>query len=58
MFVKPKMLATSVLALSLATTTAWAEDIKMGAIAVLEGAFAVLGEDSMRGVEMALGEFG
>ena len=44
MFVKPKMLATSVLALSLATTTAWAEDIKMGAIAVLEGAFAVLGE--------------
>lgn len=58
MFVKPKMLATSVLALSLATTTAWAEDIKMGAIAVLEGAFAVLGEDSMRGVEMALEEFG
>jgi len=30
----------------------------MGAIAVLEGAFTVLGEDSMRGVEMALEEFG
>ncbi|MEL6648328.1 MAG: ABC transporter substrate-binding protein [Pseudomonadota bacterium] len=57
MFVKSKLLATSVLALSLATTSAWAEDIKMGAIAVLEGAFAVLGEDSMRGVELALQEF-
>jgi branched-chain amino acid transport system substrate-binding protein len=37
---------------------AQAEDtIKMGALATLEGAFAVLGEDSMRGVIMALEEF-
>ncbi len=35
-----------------------AETIKMGALAVLEGAFAALGEDSMRGVDMALEEFG
>lgn len=34
------------------------ETIKMGGLAVLEGAFAALGEDSMRGVEMALEEFG
>ncbi len=34
------------------------ETIKMGALATLEGAFTVLGEDSMRGVEMALEEFG
>ncbi len=37
--------------------TALAEDtIKLGALATLEGAFAVLGEDSMRGVELALQE--
>src|SRR3546814_10286718 len=29
----------------------------MGALATLEGAFAVLGEDSMRGVRLALEEF-
>ena len=32
------------------------DTIKMGALATLEGAFAVLGEDSMRGVTMALEE--
>jgi len=37
---------------------AMAEDtIKMGALATLEGAFTVLGEDGMRGVKMALEEF-
>lgn len=41
----------------LSATGTWAEDLKIGAIAVLEGAFAVLGEDSMRGVELALQEF-
>lgn len=30
------------------------ETIKMGALATLEGAFAVLGQDSMRGVKLAL----
>jgi len=34
------------------------ETIKMGALATLEGAFTVLGEDSMRGVRLALEEFG
>ncbi len=32
------------------------ETLKMGALATLEGAFAILGEDGMRGVEMALKE--
>ena len=34
-----------------------AEEVKIGAVMVLEGAFAVLGEDSKRGVELALQEF-
>ena len=39
--------------------SAFAQDtIKMGALATLEGAFTVLGEDSMRGVKLALEEFG
>lgn len=38
---------------------AMAEDtVKMGALATLEGAFTVLGEDGMRGVKLALEEFG
>lgn len=45
------------LALMTGMTSAWAEDLKMGAVTVLEGAFTVLGEDSMRGVELALREF-
>lgn len=44
--------------LALATPVVQADTIKMGSLAVLEGAFAVLGEDSMRGVDMALEEFG
>lgn len=48
-----------VVALIAFSTGAMAQDtIKMGALATLEGAFAVLGEDSMRGVQMALAEFG
>ena len=49
--------------LSVALTSALAfpamaqDSIKLGALAVLEGAFTVLGEDSMRGVELALQEF-
>ena len=34
------------------------DTIKLGALATLEGAFTVLGEDSMRGVRLALDEFG
>ncbi len=44
-------------ALSLASPALAEDTIKMGALATLEGAFAVLGEDSMRGVKMALEEF-
>ena len=42
-----------------AAQVAQAEDtIKMGALATLEGAFAALGQDSMRGVTLALEEAG
>ena len=34
-----------------------ADTIKMGALATLEGAFTVLGEDSIRGVQLAIKEF-
>ena len=44
-------------ALSLASPAVAEDTVKMGALATLEGAFAVLGEDSMRGVKMALEEF-
>lgn len=46
-------------ALATIASAASAQDtIKMGALATLEGAFTVLGEDSMRGVKLALKEFG
>jgi branched-chain amino acid transport system substrate-binding protein len=44
--------------MSLASPAVAQDTIKMGALATLEGAFTVLGEDSMRGVRMALEEFG
>jgi branched-chain amino acid transport system substrate-binding protein len=47
------------LAAMLSVSTATADDtISIGTVAVLEGAFAVLGQDGMRGIEMALEEFG
>jgi branched-chain amino acid transport system substrate-binding protein len=47
--------AAAAVALSLAAGAAKAEDtIKIGVLATLEGAFTVLGEDSMRGFELAL----
>ena len=53
---KRTLLAVALIAVS---TGAMAQDsIKMGALATLEGAFTVLGEDGMRGVQMALAEFG
>ncbi len=52
---KQTLLAVTLIGLS---ASAMAQDtIKMGALATLEGAFAVLGEDSMRGVQLALAEF-
>lgn len=46
-----------VLAFVFGLTSAYSQTVKLGAVAVLEGAFAFLGEDSMRGVELALQEF-
>ncbi|MEM7171437.1 MAG: ABC transporter substrate-binding protein [Pseudomonadota bacterium] len=51
-------LATAMVALLTGPVLAQDGDtIKMGALATLEGAFTVLGEDGMRGVKMALEEF-
>ena len=44
--------------LSVAAPAVAQDTIKMGALATLEGAFTVLGEDSMRGVKLALEEYG
>ena len=52
-----KTLAGAVM-LSLTGFASAQDSIKMGALATLEGAFTVLGEDGMRGVQMALEEFG
>jgi len=54
-----KLTLAAALVLSLAgPAVAQTGTIKMGALATLEGAFTVLGEDSMRGVVLALEEFG
>ncbi len=51
--------ALAALAASLALPAAAQEEpVKMGALATLEGAFTVLGEDGMRGVRLALEEHG
>ena len=55
-----KFITKALLAIVLTSLSfgAMAQDtIRMGALATLEGAFTVLGEDSMRGVQMALAEF-
>ncbi len=47
------------LVLGLAALPAFAQDtIQFGAIATLEGPFAVLGQEGIRGVEMAIAQFG
>lgn len=56
MYKHNKRIASVMVASALAVTAH--ADIKMGALATLEGAFTVLGEDGMRGVELALQEFG
>ncbi len=58
---KSLALVGAVAALSLAAGTAGAQDkgpIKIGALATLEGAFTVLGEDGMRGVRLAMEQAG
>ena len=54
--VKQSLLALALISVSVSATAQ--DSIKMGALATLEGAFTVLGEDSMRGVQLALEEFG
>ena len=45
------------LTVMISTSPVLAEDIRIGAVAVLEGAFTVLGEEGLRGVDLALQEF-
>ena len=45
-------------ALLMASTFAHADSIKVGVLATLEGTYTVLGEDAMRGFEVALKQFG
>lgn len=48
------MMTTTALALSLGAGAAMADPIKIGVLATLEGPFTVLGEDGVRGVELAV----
>ena len=54
---KTNFVLAAALAAFASVSPAAAEEVKIGAVMVLEGAFAVLGEDSRRGVELALQEF-
>ncbi len=54
---KRTLIAAAVAATLAGPALAQEDSVKMGALATLEGAFTVLGEDSMRGVKMALEEF-
>lgn len=51
-------LAVSALALSAMAVPASAEEVKVGVISILEGAFAALGQDGIRGAELAVLEVG
>lgn len=51
-----RFLATALLALALAASAHAQDKVKIGVLAALEGPFAVLGQDALRGVEMALQE--
>jgi len=57
--IRTSLKGLAVIAVALVATPASAADdvIKMGGLATLEGAFTVLGEDGMRGVNLALAEF-
>ena len=45
------------LATLMSASGVYAESLKVGAVATLEGAFAALGEDGLRGIQLALNEF-
>lgn len=51
------LIAAAIAAVLAGPAVAQDDSIKMGALATLEGAFTVLGEDSMRGVKLALEEY-
>lgn len=51
-------MAASALALCTMVVPASAEDVKVGVISILEGAFAALGQDGIRGAELAVLEAG
>ncbi|CAD0184652.1 Leucine-, isoleucine-, valine-, threonine-, and alanine-binding protein precursor [Ruegeria sp. THAF57] len=51
-------MAASALALCAMAVPASAEDVKVGVISILEGAFAALGQDGIRGAELAVLETG
>ncbi len=51
-------MAASALALCAVAVPASAEDVKVGVISILEGAFAALGQDGIRGAELAVLETG
>jgi len=55
---KTTLLAAGIAAIGLAGPAQAQDTIKMGALATLEGAFTVLGEDGMRGVRLALEQAG
>lgn len=55
-FFRPLPLATAVAMVFAAVPASAQETVKMGALATLEGAFTVLGQDGIRGVELALKE--
>ena len=55
-FLRPLPIATAVALAFVAVPAMAQETVKMGALATLEGAFTVLGQDGIRGVELALKE--
>lgn len=57
-FFKKALKLTIALSVFAFASTSIADTIKIGTIATLEGAFAVLGEEGMRGVDMALKKWG
>ncbi|MFT5787182.1 MAG: branched-chain amino acid transport system substrate-binding protein [Ascidiaceihabitans sp.] len=54
---KPTLRLTTILGSMALTSFAHADVLKVGALATLEGPFTVLGEEGIRGIEMALQEF-
>ncbi len=52
------LMTTAVSAAMLSATGAYAETMKIGVMATLEGTYTVLGEDGVRGIKTALAAFG